>query len=187
MDPLLLHITNTTRFLLPLIVKNGITYKKIQTNLINCYMSAFDMSTFSECIFTIYNEDIQIDYIEAELIVYSCKFNEEHEEYDYIYVYKIDDNLLEDYFEFINGNYSKISDTSKQKILAFWEAGNNTILYSILYKDKTNIEIFVKEHILKNNPQQDLYTAFVKNYKPGKELYKSPNLKKEMYGYNSEL
>jgi hypothetical protein len=188
MDPILIHLTNTARFILPLMTSDGITYKDIQTNLIGAYITTFDkLTNETECIFVVFNDDIKVDYFRSNYIEHISTFNEEYDTYDYIYVYKIEDNLLEDYFNFINGDYSQISEQNKQQILKFWEASETTLLYSILYKDKTNFKNLIKEHSIKNNPQQNLYNTFIDKYKGKKELYKIPNLKEEMYGYKNIL
>jgi hypothetical protein len=188
MDPILINTTMTTKFLVPLVIKDNYTYEDLQTNLIAAYIADVNDEDYNQCIIVVLNEDnrpecLMYNYIERDTV-----YDNENKCYNYRFIYKIEDNLLEEYFNFIKGEYSNFSEHIKRKILGFWKAGSDTLLYSILFKDKINIEkMLLKRTSIKENPQQFIYDKFIHKYNMGYELYKMPNLKKEMYGYDIEL
>jgi len=187
MDPILIHTTDTTKFLLPLVVKDGYTYKDIQTNLIGSYISIAEMPTYDQSIIVIFNEDIKLDCLKDNYIDDFIIFNSEHDTTDSIFIYKIEDDLLDDYIKFISGDYSQLSDSTKEKILQFWQAKEDTFIYSILYKHQEIIKRILLKERTNKNPWNSLYLIWKDRLRKNKELYRTPNLLKEMYSYNSEV
>lgn len=187
MDPILIHINDTTKFLLPLVIKEGYTYKDIQQNLLGAYISALELPEYDQHIFIVLNDDINISCLKENYIDRLIVFDKEFDTYDYIFIYEIEDSLTEDYIHFINGEYSQLSIEIKNIILAFWNTNTDSFLYSILHRDTSNFTKFLEQSKIKDNPWNNLYTSWIQNFKSKKELHKAPNLKQEMYGYNSEL
>lgn len=187
MDPILVRTTDTTKFLLPMVIKDGYTYKDIQNNLIGTYISHSNLPEYTECIIVVFNEDVKPKCLLDDYLAYVVSYNEEHDAYDYMYIYQIEDNSLDDYFEFIKGQYSDFSTKLKLKILDFWQAKEDTFLYSILYKNQENIKKLIQKHKVENTTWNTLYSIWYYKLTNNKELYGLPNLKEEMYGYNSEL
>lgn len=187
MDPLLIKSTHTTKFLLPLVVKDDITYKDIQSCFIESYLSddkylnntdqinifivlsnIFELS--ENKILSKFKDNYTDNYIDVE------SPNKEE-----IFVYTIEDNDLEDYFNFLIGEYHNFKEEFKQKILKFWDATENSLLYKILYNKIDDLQEYIKNNMTNNNPFIKTYNKVLSNLS-----YSKPDLTKEIYGLNRE-
>lgn len=182
MDPIILAKTDTTKFILPLLVKDNITYDKLfESNFVNAHVIHSDtlpddttniIVTFMDINFigkhtSIFIEE-EIDYL----------FNEEDESWKLIY--KLDDKYSLDYIHFLAGEYSLLEQETKDKIFKFWKANTTSLLYSVLYKDSTNIQEYIKNIEHNRNPWKTLYVELLKRVQRKNELYKPPNLNNEI-------
>lgn len=181
MDAIVLNKTDTTKFLLPLLVKEGVTYKDLfNLNLSNAYITYSKiLAEYENTIIVTYNTiDITSKYynlFEAEFVDYALS-----EDDVWIFVYKLDEKYAEDFMKFMTGRYSKLSDEVKHKILTFWEAKENTLLYSVLYKDPKNVYKFIKKFEDNSNAWKHIYLGMLKKVKFNRELYRIPIINREV-------
>ena len=83
----------------------------------------------------------------------------------------IPEEHLENFKFFLEGKYSKLSEGYKHRILDFWDADKNTILYKILYKDQTFVER------IKSIEKNDLQIQDIEDI----EAWYPPELSDEIY------
>lgn len=147
----------STIFILPLLYPDIKYTSVIFQNFINCYISDITSEELDYSLTIEYDDNI-------------AKFN-------------IPEDKIDDYLLIKKSRYSKISDTSKQDILYFWEESKDSYLYSILYKTQKILDYWAKESNLTMHPSKDkeywpkfnLYEeSRISNYSPG--LYKMFNL-----------
>ena len=127
--------TNTTKFILPLLFDKGVKFDDIlPKNFKNTYVADIDRQEVDDYILVAYDsnwDDIEDPNVTADIanIVYK-------KDDDLIYGLKIPDKFLDDYHLFLAGKYSQLSAGAKERILEFWDAGEETLLHGILYKTK---------------------------------------------------
>ncbi|MFW6225668.1 MAG: hypothetical protein ACOC3V_01755 [bacterium] len=182
MDPTLIVTTHTTKFILPLFVKENTKYKDIQDTFINAYIADKKLPEYDNCIFLVFSghdyynaENKETKYIKDN---YKNIFiNMELDNHDVIYIYDIPEEYLEDYFNFLQGNYKKFKESTKEKILKFWQVSEKSLLYNILYNNKDfDFEKHIKENIKNTSPWKNLYKKLLKYN------CQTPDLEKEIYG-----
>ena len=185
MDPIILAKTYTTKFILPLLVKDNITYDKLfENNFVNAHISHSDfLPEHENSIIVAFSN---IDFIGKQQLLFNDEeldymLNDETEEW--LLIYKLKEEYSEDYINFISGNYSLLSNNAKNKIISFWNATENSLLYSILHKDATNIKELIKSKNNPNNPWKRNYSGLLDKVKRNEELYKPPTLSSEIDYY----
>lgn len=127
-----------TDFLVPMLFNNKDNI--ITDSYYNCYIYDINYPYIEDKIILVYNSDIrENNYIK---LYYDLTHNNNyHSSYTYYdngnkekYIFTIPPNLRRDYKLIIDGKYSQISETYKQKILSFWKLTSNSRLGGILYK-----------------------------------------------------
>jgi hypothetical protein len=187
-DPVLLYTNEMSKFILPLIVKDEFKFKDICTNFVNTYISMLNYPMYDQKIILVFNDHILNDFTIEDNIEYIIEKRDT--DIDHIYIYDIPEHLVDDYYAFLRGDYSDLSEDSKRRILDFWERGDDSILYSILYRDNTNIKKHIKR-IESSKPEfpifKEIYLSLLNRYQNKKELFSPPDLTKHIYGCSDEL
>ena len=151
MDPLRLNVNLTTVFILPMLYDKDLKHSDILTdNYENTYIADLDEPVDDNKIIIRYDDDRQ--------------------------TFEMPDEYLDEYHKFILGDYSKLSNEYKQKVLNFWEANEDTLLYGVLYKEGETIVNFWKDNLDTN---LEIIGA-------GTEYWKPPNIKEEIFGIGGE-
>lgn len=185
MEPTILAKTNTSKFILPLLVKDDITYNNLfDINFNDAYITHSDFIAEYDSSITVKFIDInfigkQYAMFDSEEIDYLVTDNED----GWKIIYKLKDIYATDYVHFLAGEYSLFSERAKRKIINFWKVSKDSLLYSILYKYPNNIDKFIKKANNHNNPWNKQYTGLLNKLKNKKELYKAPNLNSEIDFY----
>lgn len=139
----------STIFLLPLLYPS-ITYKDIiQDHYINSFIS--DTNT------SFPNDVLVIEY----------ENNVAH--------FKIPQEYLDDYRKILKGQYSQITDKSKNIIIKFWKESKKSYLYSILYRTDKILKYW-------SNKTNRIITA-----SPDKEYWPPFNMNEEIRGIRNTL
>jgi hypothetical protein len=129
----------STIFILPLLYPDIKFTDVLQENFINCYIS-----------------DVILQEPQDSLII----------EFDNnIARFKFPEDKLDDYSLIKRSKYSKISNSSKQNIIYFWEEDKDSYLYSILYKTKKVLDYWAKKSNTIIHPSKE------KEYWPKFNLY----------------
>lgn len=124
MNPLSLNKNKATIFILPIIFKGKKSTELITEEFINAYIADFNRAEFDDDLLVVFTNKIETNIQPKE--VYK---NGDHT----VHAYSIPDEYLSDYFKIIAGQYSSTSDSCKELILSFWEIGEKSSLYEILY------------------------------------------------------
>lgn len=170
MDPFKIDINDTTRFLLPLMFPNNTYSELFSEHLEEAYIGMLDDDTKDDTLILKFKHDLLND---LDLQV----FMEEYDNHvvldstDNLIVYEIPEELEEIYNKFLNGEWSKFPEESKQNIIDFWETDEDSLLYGILYKTEKGQEListFVDPHL-----RGKVKNAFSKN---STELWKPPDI-----------
>lgn len=180
MDPLLIHTTHSTKFLLPLIVKNGITYKDIQSKLYNVYIADNNFPEYDQHLFVVIDSDFDYEFELGRYINEDFIYAYSDPDYDgmrNIYIYDIPEDKMDDYFNFLQGNYKQFSEDTKQKILKFWDVNKDSPLYIILYGSIKDDLKFKNKYLNKDGPFKRIYQKVYET-----RSYNAPRLENEIYG-----
>jgi len=141
--------SKSTIFILPLLYPDIKFTDVLQENFINCYIS-----------------DILMTEPQDSLII----------EFDNnIARFKLPEDKLDDYSLIKRSKYSKISNSSKQNIIYFWEEDKDSYLYSILYKTKKILDYWSKK------ANKRIYASKDKEYWPKFNLYEETRGMSSLY------
>ena len=124
------YYTTTTKFILPILFNDNITYKDVLTKVFNdSYIADMKRPEYDDKILLvfylelfkddeIYNEKVNkliLKNIEAKQIT-------SYIDGDYfVYVYDIPEQFIEDYFKVIDSKYNETSKDYYNKLMIFWE------------------------------------------------------------------
>lgn len=84
-----------------------------------------------------------------------------------VYMFKIPEEFLKDYYTFLNGKYSQLSNKLKRNIKKFWGINSNSRLYKVLEKSE--------------ELRQQIEEELVCTIPASAELSSKPNFKEETY------
>lgn len=166
--------TLTTTFLLPSVV-SPVLYFKLQKvvnsdSFINCYLGDIDKPEYDDHILIVFNNNMKM----TELKVLESFSN-------YKAIYTLDDYIVvvfeplttgDDYNAVLKGNYTKLSDTMKSKILKFWELTKDSAIGNLLHKNQVTEE----------DVKTDEWCRF--SYSTFTEYYNKPIMFNEILGFN---
>jgi len=177
MDILNYNKTQTTQFILPLLFRDK-KFTQVITDfdsLINGYIADFDRPNYDNKIILVFKNK-QNGLPTENMIEHYTKTIKDGEDSNeiFVYVYDLPNDYQEDYTFFLLGKYSRFSDDAKKKILNFWDADENTLLYGALYRTGSTIKKFYKDNF--NTNIDDKWTI------ENKEWWIEPVLRKEIYG-----
>jgi hypothetical protein len=151
MEPFKLSKTNTTRLLLPMIVKENITFDKIiEKGFIDSYLidgSNIEYMLINENIIIArtyfvdehYNENLYNEIIELYI-------DESDNNVNYLFVHQIDNRWIKDYYNIISGNYKEISEEYIEYLLSFWKLNKESFLYYILTDNQDKLKSYFKKY-----------------------------------------
>lgn len=144
-------------FVLPILGENINSF----THLNNVYIGDFTHPEYVNCLFILYNKkEDRLERLSYFKDMYELNGK-------YMYVYQIPENHLDDLNKFTNGDYSKLSDDYKRRIIKYVPLSTNV-------KDIIN----PTEQGLKSLADKLGVKSLYK-----KEVYSIPNLEEEIYGY----
>jgi len=123
MNPLSLNKNKTTAFAMPLALKGFNANQIVTDGFINAYIADIDKPEWDDYILLVFEDKREFETLQEV---------EYQRDDDYIYVFNIPDDLLDDYFKIIKGEYSEISEKAKQIILSFWGVEEDSTLYKVL-------------------------------------------------------
>jgi hypothetical protein len=136
-----LELTQAARFVLPMLyTKDRGDDFFITKNFENCFIGDANHTELGDGIYLLYNYQLTLDYIKFERKLELVP--EYSTDYDYaderqvMYNFTIPEEHKADFALFKAGDYTKLSENLKKKILAFWRVENEVIgntLYNILY------------------------------------------------------
>jgi hypothetical protein len=144
MNPLNLIRTNTTRFILAMLFNDDVTYTDIlKNNFIDSYISDFYRPEYNGYLLT-------VNSVNKELSgTVSSAIKSYKNDTDYVFVYEIPEKYRDDYNVIRKGQYGRISDEYKLKLLKFWECDDETKLEenftfgNLLYNDDRLKRVYV--------------------------------------------
>ena len=132
MNPLSLNKNKSTIFILPMVLEDTKSEDIITDGFINTYIADFERPEFDDFVLLI-RKDNMINTESLDMVYDS--------EDDLVYVFKVPEKYLEDYFKIIAGEYSSTSESYKKASLAFWDMDEKSTLYKILYGVKKGKEL----------------------------------------------
>jgi len=120
----------TTKFILPMICENSITYNNIlNKTFLSAYIADYELPEFDDNIILVRLNPMQSGITKNKCIK-EYKVNKH-----FVYVYEIPENYQNDYKLILKDKYSLISENYKNKLLSFWTIDNHSKLFYILYKE----------------------------------------------------
>lgn len=135
MNPLVLKLNNTTRFLLPILYAKGLKYNDVLNNFfISAYIADIDRPENDSRLSLKY---MTIDAIPKEL---DGETTHDPEDDSFLVTFDIPEEFMDDYYKFLSGEYSKFSKKLKEYIMSFWEEDNKSALYGVLYHKKNLVK-----------------------------------------------
>lgn len=153
MEPFRLIKTLSTKLLLPMVLTDKVTYEQIFEN---CFVNAYviDLSNNDFCFMDenliIVRTDYTDEHYDETIYKDTCidVYKNEYDEADivFIYVHKILDKWVTDYYNIITGDYKNISEEYIDHLLHFWKLDKTSFLYYMLTVDKENIKKYIEEH-----------------------------------------
>lgn len=168
-------MTDSARFVLPMLYnKDRSSNFFITKNFENCYIGDANFPNLGKKIFLLYTYQMNHDYIKferkLELIPEFCEDYDYSSERQVMYVFDIPEEHVEDFKLFLEGKYSKFSDSLKEKITAFWGAKrSDSVLYGAVYANDA-----AKEFAEKNDFDTE-DGEFWRKPVLSREIYMSPN------------
>lgn len=84
---------------------------------------------------------------------------------DNICRFRLPEEILEDYNKILHSQYSELSDQSKKNILYFWQVGEDSYLYSVLYKTQKILDYW------SNKSGKEIFPSNSKEYWPKFNTY----------------
>lgn len=135
MNPLLIRdITKTAIFIMPLFLGKSVNYKAIvDKDFVNAYIADLNKPELDDKLLIVYKRNRQIDFGEKLLTDYVYK--KDNKTYK-VFVIEEDDDYTEDVLKVMASEYSKLSEEAKDTILKFWNQGEGSDLWCVLYKKK---------------------------------------------------
>lgn len=172
MDILGYNKTLATSFIMPLLFKDKKFTEIISDfdSFVNAYIADFDKPELDNKIILVFNTK-QKQLPESNQINHYTKKLKDDEVF--VYVYEIPEDLSENYTYWLMGKYSQFTKEAKDRILNFWDCGENTLLYGVLYKTGDTIKNFYKKNFKKT---LDRWTN------ENEDWWIEPTLSKEIYG-----
>lgn len=155
-------ITKSTTFIMPFL--GGIrSYYRYNNEFVNCYIGTETDGEYGNRIYLLYRYSGDVAYAEFEAKIKNHPYFEDMydpDKYHSMYIFSIPTDFVDDIYSIISGNYSKITNDSKERILKFNDAKQDGDLEQILYRDlKRKVKI---EHDLGCELPKDaeLYSKF---------------------------
>jgi hypothetical protein len=141
MDAIKLLKTNTTKFMLPMIIKDNITFNQIfEKGYVDSYIGDINRPEYDDKILILRDEPyIDDSHYSEEVYTSPCISIYSTEDLEHIYVHEIPSERLDDYGKFLQGLISEFSEEYKQHLIKFWNCKEDSLLYSILYDDEKKI------------------------------------------------
>ena len=154
----------TSTFLIPLLRKNKLQLK-IDSYFVNAYVS--NCREYLCLLYRYTGTNLYKIFEESMIKDKLCVKHIEYDKYHVMYLFKIPDEFKEDIEYFLEGNYSKFSDTLKKLISKFYGGNKNSIIYQIIYKSPNLKQIIEKDLNVKLGDDAELASKPV----PKQEIY----------------
>ena len=122
----------TSTFLIPILNKTKLQLK-IDSYFVNAYIS--NCHTYLCLLYRYTGTNLYKTFEESMITDKLCVKHIEYDRYHVMYLFKIPDEFKKDIEHFLEGKYSKFSDTLKQQILKFYgDSKKNSVIAKIIYK-----------------------------------------------------
>ena len=191
MDPIKLLKTNTTKFILPMIVKDGIKFNKIfEKGFVDSYIGDLNKPEYDDKILIIRNEPyVDLEHYSEDIYISTCidvyLINNDNT-VEHTYVHEIPFERMDDYGKFLQNKVYEFSEEYKQRLLSFWNINKDSIYYCILYNDRKGILKKLEEQN-KNKPMWSEISLHDVNKTLNNSLELDININDEIYGINTNL
>ena len=160
--------TKASLFILPMLSGTRATYF-FDKKLVNCFVGT---EMHSNTIVLLYRFSGDLKFVQFEDSLKNMeifKTSEDPSTKTVLYIFNVPGEHLEDFCHFINGKYSKFSESYKKRILKFHNVGKESTIGKILYRSKSRKKQL--EEVLDLNIKID----------KDAELYSIPKLEEEIY------
>lgn len=167
MDILKSKYTQTSYFLIPLLFSEDTKSSQIiNDDFINAFVADFNKKQYDDRILLVYSN-------KKTVIPVTNKIDEYTTDDRRVFVYELPDVFTDDYAHILKGNWSKLSDNAKRRILSFWEETEDSFIHGTLYHIPNKyIKSFYKKYT-ELDPVKDLKDD---------EFWYKPNLVLEVLG-----
>lgn len=155
----------TSTFLIPILNKTKLQLK-IDSYFVNAYIS--DCHEYLCLLYRYTGTNLYKTFEESMITDKLCVRHIEYDKYHVMYLFKIPTEFKKDIEHFLEGNYSKFTDTLKYQILKY---------YNDSKKDSVVAKIIYKSPDLKKLMEKDLGVSLSSDM----ELASKPDLEKETY------
>jgi hypothetical protein len=136
--------TNTTKFILPLLFDEKTNWRELYENrFVNAYI--YDMANDDN------HDKIHLLFAEYPSLSFLQNLKNPISQYQYIdgfvIVYPLELKWEKDYIKLIEGEYSKICEEAKSRLLSFWEEDNHSLMWCVLYKEGNAVRKYFEKII----------------------------------------
>lgn len=121
-------ISITTKFILPMVFNNNVTFADLPIYTYNTYLSIIDEPEYDDKIIIVSKERLPDFLINKEFL-----YKVEKKQDNYFTIFNPPNE--EDIYSIISGRYSELSLEYKHKLLYFWKQDKDSQLFGVLYKD----------------------------------------------------
>lgn len=132
MNPLSLNKNKSTIFILPMVLEDTKSEDIITDGFINTYIADFERPEFDDFVLLVRKDNMK-DTENLDMVY--------DNEDDLVYVFKVPEKYLEDYFKIIAGEYSSTSESYKNAVRAFWDIDEQSTLHKVLCGEKKEKEL----------------------------------------------
>jgi hypothetical protein len=107
--------------------------------LLNSYLGSDDLPEIKQSIFLLYEfQDMRGEFAKLEKWYKNTSYyrgSYDPDKYTTMFYFHVPEKYYNNYLLFLNGKYSQLDQDLKQRILRFHNAGFNSDLYKVLYRD----------------------------------------------------
>jgi len=118
-----------------MVFKDNIKHSDTFPNIHNTYLSIFDKPEYDNKIIFEVKDNFDLNLCTEGLFIKNIRYTDNSA----LYIFEIPKEYKDDLYLIINGKYSKLSEKYKRKLLYFWSADKDSILFGILFKDKHKV------------------------------------------------
>ena len=156
-----------SKFILPMVMKSDATYEDVPKTFYKTCISIYDKPEFDDHIILVSTTSTKPPKCRLDLSLRGL-YDEENK--DFLSIFEIPREYLEDLYMITTGDYSNLSEAYKQKLLYFWKEDNNSPLYGVLYHNKN---LVFSRNVLMMNAYE---------IKEARSYYPKPSLRELIYG-----
>jgi hypothetical protein len=123
-------VDTASKFILPMVMKLDTTHDDIPKTFYKTCISIFDKPEFDDHIILVSTSKQDLLKCRYDL---SLKKIWDDKEKNYLFIFEIPLEYEDDLYKIVTGDYTKLSEPYKKRLLQYWQEDNKSRLYGVLY------------------------------------------------------